>query len=129
MTDKNKGINVQTHIDVKLFANIVQLCEDKGIDMQGNASKIVREVLEVFETQLCKVKFPTAELAIAYLTSKGYSLAQLSPEDSRRGLKNQLEGDNIYLESREVEEGDKELAKSITEVLEKGTEDVSRKDN
>ena len=118
MTDKNKGINVQTHIDVKLFANIVQLCEDKGIDMQGNASKIVREVLEVFETQLCKVKFPTAELAIAYLIDKGYSLAQLSPEDSRRGLKNQLEGDNIYLESREVEEGDKELAKSITEVLE-----------
>ena len=83
-----RSLNVQTYVDARLFAGLVQEFELQGIPHKGSYSHVLYEVLKLAVDSWECVSPKTTEEALSFLQSRGFSLGQMKiPQRGKRLLR------------------------------------------
>jgi hypothetical protein len=96
-------LNVQTHLDARVFADIIRWMKAHNIEHGASYSKVVRLLLIAVQKEHDCAFFETLEEAIAFLESEGFSMAQLKGERGAKTFR-ALSAESVAVAQAEEEE-------------------------
>ena len=96
-------LNVQTHLDARLFADIIRWMKAEGLEHRGNYSSVVRLLLTAVQKEQKAEFFQDTDSALTFLASEGFSIAQLKG-DKKGKLFRELSAEAVQQAQREEEE-------------------------
>lgn len=113
-----KSYNVQTYVDVKIFAGVARHLIRKGLLEFNNNSEVLRTVLQMVYGAFMKEDlepFESGAEALAFLKNSGFSTRQVGYMKDR-GLQEELSVTGLIETAKEDKELESELERILNEM-------------
>jgi len=95
------NLNIQCYIDARLVASLARWMEESNlIPCKGSYSRMIRLLLDAIAEDNDVPRFRDTEKALAYLASKGFSVAQLGSPPRARKIRAQLSAESLEGEAQ-----------------------------